>query len=189
MNPEQGQRDRLVVIGWIVGTHGVRGEVRVKPCNGSPDRFSGISRVFLGPEDPGAELGPAVTVGGEGCRAVTLESARPHRGMALLKVEGVVDVDAALALRGMCLYLPASELPRLHEGELYSFELVGMTCESELGERLGVVVEVVEMPAGDVLRVKPDDGPDFLVPAVGDIVRQVDLLRGRLVIDDRPGLR
>jgi len=89
----------------------------------------------------------------------------------------------------MGLYLPASELPRLPEGEFYSFELAGLMCESTTGEHLGVVVEVLELPSNDVLLIRPDQGRDFLVPAVGDIVRHVDLAGGRLIIDDRPGLR
>ena len=182
MSSERGQ---LVLVGWIVGTHGVRGEIRVKPCAGSSDRFSGVARVFLGPADADA----GACAGRDGYRPVELESARPHGRLALLRITGVADVDAALALRGMGLYVPASELPRLPEGEFYSFELAGLVCESTTGERLGVVVGVVEMPANDVLLIRPDQGPDFLAPAVSDIVRHVDLAGGRLIIDDRPGLR
>ena len=184
MSPERGQ---LVLVGWIVGTHGVHGEVRVKPCSGSLDRFRGAARVFLGPAD--ADVDADARAGKSGYRPVDLESARPHGAVALLRIEGVADVDAALALRGMGLYLPASELPRLPEGEFYSFELAGLTCESTAGEPLGVVVEVLEMPGNDVLLVRPEQGSDFLVPAVSDIVRHVDLPGGRLIIDDRPGLR
>ncbi len=186
MSSERGQ---LVLVGWIVGTHGVRGEIRVKPCAGSPGRFRGVARVFLGPTDSDAGVDASACAGWNGYRPVELESARPHGRLALLRIAGVADVDAALALRGMGLYLPVSELPRLPEGEFYSFELAGLICESTAGERLGVVVEVLEMPANDVLLIRPDQGPDFLAPAVSDIVRHVDLAGGRLIIDDRPGLR
>ena len=188
MSSDRGQ---LVLVGWIVGTHGVRGEVRVKPCSGSPDRFRGVVRVFLGPADAdaGADATASACTSRNGYRPVELESVRSHGRLALLRITGVADVDAALALRGMGLYLPASELPRLPEGEFYSFELVGLRCESTTGERLGVVVEVFEMPANDVLLVRPDQGADFLVPAVSDVVLHVDLAGGRLIVDDRPGLR
>jgi len=186
MSSDRGQ---LVLVGWIVGTHGVRGEVRVKPCAGSPERFRGVSRVFLGPADADAGTDASARADWSGYRPVELESARPHGRLALLRIAGVADVDAALALRGMGLYLPASELPPLPEGEFYSFELAGLVCESTTGERLGVVVEVLEMPANDVLLIRPDQGPDFLAPAVSDIVRHVDIAGGRLIIDDRPGLR
>ena len=188
MNPKRGQ---LVLVGWIVGTHGVRGEVRVKPCAGSPDRFLGVARLFLGPADTLTDVDAAADarVGEDGYRPVSLESSRAHGSLALLRIAGVASADDAQALRGMGLYLPASELPRLPEGEFYSFELVGLTCESTTGAHLGVVAEVLEMPANDVLLVRPREGPDFLVPAVSDIVRQVNLAGGRLIIDDRPGLR
>lgn len=176
MTPEQAQ---LVLVGWIVGTHGVRGEVKAQPCSGSPDRFRGLTRVFLGPAG----------AGDGGCRRVELESARSHRGLSLLGIRGIADADAARALRGLGLYLPACELPGLPEGEFYSFELAGLACESTTGERLGTVVEVLEMPANDVLVVRPEQGSDFLVPATSDMVRHVDVAGGRLVIDDRPGLR
>lgn len=183
-----------------MGTHGVHGEVRVKPCSGSPDRFRGASRVFLGPADTDRHADPHTDAhadaadadaqsSGSKYRRVDIESARAHGPLALLRIAGVTDIEAALAIRGMGLYMPACELPQLPEGEYYSFQLAGLTCESTTGERLGVVVEVLEMPANDVLLVRPDEGPEFLVPAVSDIVRRVDLARGRLIIDDRPGLR
>jgi len=186
MSSEWGQ---LVLVGWIVGTHGVRGEVRVRTCAGTADRFRGVARVFLGPADVDAGADASACAGRNEYRPVELESARPHGRLALLRIAGVEDVDAALALKGRGLYMPASELPLLPEGEFYSFELVGLICESTTGERLGVVVEVLEMPANDVLLIRPDQGPDFLAPAVSDIVRHVDLAGGRLIIDDRPGLR
>ena len=174
-----------MLVGWIVGTHGVRGEVRVRTCAGTADRFRGVARVFLGPADADA----GACAGRDGYRPVELETARPHGRLALLRIAGVADIDAALALKGRGLYMPASELPLLPEGEFYSFELAGLICESTTGGRLGVVVEVLEMPANDVLLIRPDQGPDFLAPAVSDMVRHVDLAGGRLIIDDRPGLR
>lgn len=175
---------RMVLVGWIVGTHGVNGEVKARPCSGVPDRFVGLARLFLGPPEPadhGANDGEY--------KPVDLESARSHKGMALIRIKDIAQLDAARALGGLGLYLPASELPTLPEDEFYSFELAGLACESTTGECLGTVVEVLEMPASDVLLVRPEQGPSFLVPATGDIVRHVDVAGGRLVIDDRPGLR
>ena len=95
MSSDRGQ---LVLVGWIVGTHGVRGEVRVKPCAGSPERFRGVARVFLGPADADAGTDASARADWNGYRPVELETARPHGRLALLRIAGVADIDAALAI-------------------------------------------------------------------------------------------
>ena len=107
MNPKRGQ---LVLIGWIVGTHGVRGEVRVKPCAGSPDRFLEVARVFLGPADTltDVDADADARVGEDGYRPVSLESSRTHGSLALLSIARVASPADAQALRGMGLFLPAA---------------------------------------------------------------------------------
>ncbi|HOB42436.1 MAG TPA: ribosome maturation factor RimM [Bacillota bacterium] len=169
--------DQLVLIGVIMGTHGLWGELRVRPENGDPRRFCGIDRVFLGRENC-ADFQERKVI-----------SERAHGEASLVLLEGVEDVETGKLLKGFGLYLPVEELPELPEDEFYAFDLVGLGVYAKTGERLGIVKEVIELPANDVFVVKPDSGREFLVPAVGDIVCEIDVAERRMIIDDRPGLR
>ncbi|MCR4425189.1 MAG: ribosome maturation factor RimM [Firmicutes bacterium] len=166
---------RFIAIGEVVGAHGVRGELKVLTYSGSGDRFAGVGRVFL--DLDGQRVAAAVV------------SERPHGKFALVGLEGVEDRTAAERLRGAVIEIPRAELPDLPEGTYYACDLVGLTCESTSGDRLGTVVDVLAKPANDVLVVRMDSGEEFLVPAVREIVRDVDVPRGKLVILDLPGLR
>ncbi|MEA4882129.1 MAG: ribosome maturation factor RimM [Clostridia bacterium] len=169
--------DPLILVGEVIGAHGLRGEVKVATCNGSPRRFQGVQRVYL-ERNPGDEPVPAL-----------VDSERAHGRFALVRLLGMRDLDQARTLVGASMYLPASEIPPAPEGEFYEHQLVGLMCVSSAGERLGVVADVLDMPANHVIVVRQDSGAEFLVPVVHDILLQVDVIEGRIVVDDRPGLR
>lgn len=169
--------DQLVLIGVIMGTHGLKGELRVRPENGDPRRFRGVDCVFLGRGDDA------------GFQERRVVSERGHGKGSLVLLEGLEDSESAKLLKGYGLFVPMSELPPLPEDEYYTFDLIGLDVYSTTGEHLGLVSEVIDLPANDVFVVKPDSGREFLVPAVEDIVHEIDLAGGRMVIDDRPGLR
>ncbi|HAN87230.1 MAG: ribosome maturation factor RimM [Bacillota bacterium] len=170
-------RDQLVLIGVIMGTHGLGGELRVRPENGDPRRFRGVDRVFLGRGD------------GTCFQERRVVSERGHGKGSLVSLEGLEDSESAKLLKGYGLFLPQSELPPLPEDVYYAFDLIGLDVYSTTGQHLGCVSEVMYLPANDVFVVRPDSGREFLVPAVDDIVHEIDLVGGRMVIDDRPGLR
>ncbi|MDD2200797.1 MAG: ribosome maturation factor RimM [Firmicutes bacterium] len=169
--------DQLVLIGVIMGTHGLGGELRVRPENGDPRRFRGVDRVFLGRSD------------GTGFQEQRVVSERGHGKGSLVLLEGFEDSESAKLLKGYGLFLLKSELPPLPEDEYYAFDLIGLDVYSTTGEHIGRVNEVIDLPANDVFVVRPDSGREFLVPAVDDIVHRIDLAEGLMVIDDRPGLR
>lgn len=183
------QVSRAVVVGTIVGVHGLKGEVKVAPANGDPGRFRGVESVLV------REHGR--TGGRLRCPEPSLEEmpvegqwAQAGKGHAIVKLAGVDNAEAAERLRGAELLVAEHELPPLAEGEYYSFMLVGMECVDEGGGLLGKVSEVLDRPANDVIVVEAaDGGSEYLVPAVEDYVVDVDLNARRLTVRNRPGLR
>jgi len=89
-------------------------------------------------------------------------------------------------LRGSLLVVRREEVHPLPEGFHYVFEIVGLEVETEAGERIGRVVDVLPMPANDVY-VVDRDGTEVLLPAIQDLIR-IDKSEGRLVIRDMEGL-
>jgi 16S rRNA processing protein RimM len=121
-------------------------------------------------------------------RPLIVSSSRPNRGRVLVSFEGVADRDAAEALRGTYLFVPASEAPALPEDEFWPHELIGCEVVTQAGRPLGHVREVIRTPANDVWSVRARDGRDLLVPALKDVVVEVDVEAGRIEVREVPGL-
>ena len=169
-----------VPVGRVVGAHGLRGELRVRLLDGEDNHLRAVTSVLLAREegDPKAVEARVRAVGSG------------RRGEARLSLEGVDSREAAEALRGRLVLAHAEHLEPLLAGEYYQYELVGCRVEDGGGHALGVVAGVWETGAPDVLVVVDEaaGGRERLIPAVGEILREVDLEARRIVIDAPPGL-
>jgi 16S rRNA processing protein RimM len=128
--------------------------------------------------------GRRVTVAGE--RRV-IESCRWQKEMAYLKLSGVDDRNAASALRERFLVVPESELEPLPEGQYYRFQLIGLKVRTTAGAPLGRVNDVLTTGANDVYIVQGERG-EILVPATDEVIAEIDLEHGEMVIEEVPGL-
>jgi 16S rRNA processing protein RimM len=97
-------------------------------------------------------------------------------------VAGVVDRDAAEALRGTLLYVPRGRLPEAGEEEWYHADLIGLQATDQDGAALGRVTAVHDFGAGDLLEIDPGAGETVLVPFTRDAVPEVDVASGRIVV-------
>lgn len=159
----------FVPAGRIVGVHGIRGELRVLPLEGEADFLSGFKTFYL-----------------DG-RAVAAASCRIHKGMALLRLEGVEDRTAAEALRGKELLIRRADA-RLPAGECFDAELIGLDVyDGETGACVGELVKVERYPASKVYTVR--GVREFLIPAVRDaFILGVDLENNRMDVRVWEGL-
>jgi 16S rRNA processing protein RimM len=168
--PDEGEPERIAV-GRITRAHGIKGEVAVLPLTQVESRF-----------DPGSRLEA------EGLdEPLTVASARPHRHGLLVEFEGVHDRTEAERLQGRYLVVPASAVPPLPEGEFWPHQLIGCEVVTDGGRSLGAITEVIHTPANDVWAT---DGPDgqSLIPALKDVVTDVDLEARRVTVREIPGL-
>lgn len=167
-----------MVLGRVVGAHGVRGEIRVRWFGDGPENLLRAKRVELadarGLLDP-TPIGCEIEGGGRG-----------RAGEVRLRVRGVEGRDAAEALRGRLVSIEASALPPAPPGEVYGYQLVGCRVELPSGESVGCVRELWDAPAQDVLVVVGADGRDRLIPVT--LARELDVAARRIVIEDLPGL-
>lgn len=160
-----------VLIGVIVGAHGVAGEVKVIPQSDFPERFAQLETVFV---KQGNQARPL---------AVTESRCHPGRGQVILRFEGIDDREAAAALRGAEVYIPVSQLMPLAEGQYYQFQVLGLEVVTTTGKSLGRVTEILRTGANDIYVTEC-----ALIPALDSVVKQIDPERSRILIEPMAGL-
>jgi 16S rRNA processing protein RimM len=116
-----------------------------------------------------------------------VEVVRPHKGVLLIKLGGCDDRDAAEELRGMLVQIPFAEAMPLEEGEYYHFQMEGIDVETDAGEWLGQVAEVLEAGAHDVFLIRGPRG-EVLLPSVEDVILQLDLEARKMIVHILPGM-
>ncbi len=157
-----------VAIGRLLGVRGIRGELKVEPL--SPESILKPGRV--------------VTVNGQKRQ---IEHSRASGRLMYLKLAGIDTREAAQALRGAYLQVRERDLDALPEGEYYRFQLIGLAVRALDGRELGRVTDVLSAPENDVYLVSGPAG-EVLIPAVDDVVRNVDVENGAITIEIVPGL-
>lgn len=168
--PAINSRDsEFLAVGRVVAPWGIRGELKVDVLTDFPERFAPRNKVYI-----------------DGC-AVTIEWSRYHEGRAIVKLSGIDHVEAAERLRGQYLEIRHADAHPLPEGQYYQFQLIGLEVWTTKGELLGSVTDILPTGSNDVYVVHSDDR-ELLIPAIEDVVKSVDLEKGRMVIEVIDGL-
>lgn len=161
-------------LGQIVGTHGVRGELRVNPWCDSPEFVKQFKKVYFD---------------SHGQKEVRVISSRPHGNVALMKLEGVDTVEQASALRNKVVYMKRADAKK-KEGSYFIAELIDCTVIDFDDEKkiYGVLCDVSETGANDVWHIKSDDGKEYLLPAIPIVVKDVNVETGIIKITPLKGI-
>lgn len=155
-----------LMLGTVVRAQGLHGEMKIKPYTDSPDRFLGLSRVWVRKET---------------MTEWAVVSARVTGGMAYLRLSGVDSRALAEAWRGADLYVRRDQAVQLGENRWFIADLIGCRVEDERGEALGVIEEVLQPGGHDVYVLRGRSG-SVLIPAVRALVTAVDVERGIVTV-------
>lgn len=161
--------DALVALGVIARPHGVQGGLRVHAYNPRSTLLLELSQVIL--RDRSGEVWRA-----------EVHSVRPGPKAILMQLEGCESREAAEALRGTAVCVPRSALPPAEDGEFYFVDLIGLVVKHE-GVEVGKVVDVVDYPSADCLRVQLEAGL-IEVPVLPQWIDSVDLEAGEVRVHD-----
>lgn len=152
-----------LVMGEILRPHGLKGEVRVRVLTGYPERFGELKAVYLGtsPQTPEATR-------------YEIESFRMNQEYALLKFVGIDDRSNAEPLRALYVMVTLEDAVPLDEGEVYLYQLIGMTVQTRDGEILGSLRELMETGANDVFIVDSPTYGEILIPDTDETDADID---------------
>lgn len=167
--------DDYFVIGDIVNTQGIKGEVRVIPCTDDESRFELLDSIFV--EQKGK------------MKEFNIENVRYHKQFVLLKLEGIDDMTAAEKLKGSVVKIPPEDALPLEEGEYYIRDLYDMEVFTDEGEKLGILSDILFTGANDVYVVKAEKGKDILIPAIKECILDVDVENKKMTVKLLKGLR
>ncbi len=164
----------LIAIGHITKSVGLRGEIKVVPLTDDPERFHDLTSVWLGVDETSA------------CEYRLTRSRVTAKGV-FLQIASIGDKNEAEAVRGWFVFVPEQLAVKLPRGSHFVHDIVGLTVETEAGEKIGTVTDVQKYPAQDVWIVETGS-KEIMIPAVKEIVRQVNLKQKRIIIRAIEGL-
>ena len=143
--------------------------MKVEVLTDFPQRFNAASEIYVNRQ-------PA-----------TINGTTWQKGKAIIQLASIDSTEKASKLRGKLIEIPANLVEPLPQNHYYHFQLIGLTVKTSQGEPLGQISEVLTTGSNDVYVVKGDKG-EILIPAVGDVVKSVDLDSGWLIIEAIDGL-
>jgi len=162
-------------MGRAAGAFGVAGELKVYSYAEDPQVFLRAGTLYIGPNP-------------EAARAFTVQSQRSHAGRLLFRLQELKSREDAQALGGRWIYIDGSVLPPLEEDEYYWHQIKGAQVETAGGRKLGRLEEVLDHGAHELWVVKDDKGREAILPAIDGVIKEMDLKKGRLVVEPPEGL-
>jgi len=165
--------ETLIALGHVVSTHATRGELRLRLYNPTSTALVAGARVVLRRGDEHSER--------------SVRAIRGHGRSLLLSLDGCESMSAAAALIGCELCVRREDLPPVAAGEIYHYELVGMTVITTAGVQIGTVTDMLSTPSNDVCVVRAGTR-EHLIPLIADVIKQLDRAQRRIVIEPLPGL-
>ena len=158
--------------GKIVGTHGIKGEVRIDPWCDSPEFLCAFKKLYL--DDKGDTF---LEVG-----------SRPHKNIVLSKIRGGDTIEQAERLRGKVVYIDRSDIS-LGEGVNFVQDLIGLdVIDSESGISYGKISDVLRTGANDVYEITAADGAKYLAPVIDEVIISKNIDEGFVLIRPMKGI-
>lgn len=161
-----------LAVGTLRRSHGIRGDMLVEVLTDFPERLKPGTQVYVGDKK----------------QALKITRRRPHNEGMILGFEGISTAEQTAKYRAQTVYVPAEGRPPLPKGEYYHHQVIGMNVVDESGAALGVITEIIETGANDVYVVKNADEREILLPALKQVLLDVNLETKTMRVHLLPGL-
>jgi 16S rRNA processing protein RimM len=161
--------EQYIVVGRILSSWGVRGQIKVEPLTDDIKRFDKLKKVFIGADDLPARYDVE--------SVLYLKNA-----FVVLKLKNIDSPEQAEKFRGVYLKISREDAVKLPEGRYFICDIVGLHVFTESGEFLGKIVDVLPTGANDVYVVNGKAGNQILIPAIKEVVKQIDLENNKMIV-------
>ena len=161
-------------IGQIVNTFGIKGFVKVNPFVDDISRFDNLKKVFV--------------KSNKNIKELEVEEVKYHKNMVLVKFKGIDIVEEAEILRNSYLEVDRENAIELEEGEYFIVDLLGLNVVTESNELLGKLEDIFNTGSNDIYVVKSADGKQLLLPAISEVIKEINIKENRIVVHLIEGL-
>ena len=165
---------KYLEIGQIVNTFGIKGMVKIKPFTDDINRFDRLKKIYISNKN--------------GKKEYQIQEVKYHKNMVLMKLEGVDTPEQADLLRQSYLLVDRADEEPLEEGVYYIVDLLGLEVYTDDNKLLGKVDDIFNTGSNDIYVVKDEMWKQILLPGIPDVLKNVDLEKGRITVHLIPGL-
>ncbi|AGB40601.1 16S rRNA processing protein RimM [Halobacteroides halobius DSM 5150] len=166
--------EKLITIGKITRHQGNKGEVRVKALTDFPEHFKELKEVYLVKRNNKVK--------------VEIENVRYHKGFVILKFINFDDIGKAIEYKDYDIKIFESDTKDLEEGSYYLYQVIGLEVYTNDNDYLGKVEDILETGANDVYIVNNKE-EELLIPALKDVIKEIDLDNNKMEVELPAGLR
>ncbi|MCR8968768.1 ribosome maturation factor RimM [Facklamia sp. 7083-14-GEN3] len=162
----------------IVNTFGIKGQLKLlMDTDFIEERFARDNRLFIMKD-------------GKNIQEVTVENIQEHKGSYLVKFKEFNNINQVESFKGLTLAISAKDQQELEEDAYYHHQIIGLSVYTDQGEKLGTIKEIMALGSNDVWVVKAEKAKqkDILLPFIDDVVKEVNLTEGRVLVELMEGL-
>lgn len=161
-------------IGQIVNTFGIKGEVKVKPFTEDIRRFDKLKKVNIEQKNSKKEY--------------EIENVKYHKEMVILKLKGIDKIEQAELLKNSYLKIDRNDEEPLEKGTYYIVDLLGLSVYTDENILLGTLDDIYNTGSNDIYVVKDELGKQTLLPAIQDVIKQIDMEKKKIIVHIIKGL-
>ena len=148
-------------IGQIVNTSGLKGILKIKPFTDDIKKFSNLKTIYRKTKS--------------GLTDFKIEQVRYVKNMVMLKLAGIDTVEEAEKYRNLYIKILRDQEEELEEGSYYVVDILGCKVNTDANQELGKIVDVFQTGSNDVYVVKDEQGKQILLPAIKQVIKNVDI--------------
>ena len=163
----------MYVVGMVLKPQGIKGEIKVKSISSNPERFKTLKKIYIQKEK---------------LKAYSIESVRTSNKFVFLKLSEINNREDTEILRGCDILIDEADLIELLPDEYFIHDLIGCQVISEEGLKLGELIDVSQYSSNDVYVVKNEAGEEVLIPATKEVIKQVDIIQKKIIVNLLEGL-
>lgn len=163
-------KNKILEIGKVVNTHGIRGELKIQPWCDDPAIYSELEYIYI-----------------DG-KKYDIERARFHKNCEIIAVKGISNINEAELLKNKIITVEREMLGELPDGRYYIVDLIGLLVKTDDGREIGFIEDVFNTGSNDVYQVARKDKKPALIPVIPDVVKEVNIEYGYVVISLMEGM-
>ncbi|MEL7596700.1 MAG: ribosome maturation factor RimM [Clostridiaceae bacterium] len=154
--------EQFLTVGKIINTHGIRGEVKIKPTTDDVNRFKSLKEAYIDEKE------------------IFISGCKFQPGKVILKIEGIDSIEEAEKLKNKLIKVKREKAVQLPEDTYFAVDIIGCEVYEETGNKIGTVDDIIYTGSNDVYWVKGEN--EVLIPALKDIVLEIDINNKKIII-------